>query len=45
MPYVLTLANKATKGRSSTWMNQATKGRSGTWWERVEGVGMRRGTW
>lgn len=45
MPYVFTLANKATKGWSSTWMNQATKGRSGTWWERVEGVGMRRGTW
>lgn len=44
MPVLLSVANRATKGRSSTWMNQATKGRSETWFERVEGLGMRRGT-
>jgi hypothetical protein len=31
----MSLANKATKGRSKTWMDTATK----------ERVGMRRGTW
>ena len=41
----MSLTNKATKGRSKTWMDAATKGRSGSWFERVEGVGMRRGTW
>jgi hypothetical protein len=45
MPLVVSLADRATKGRSNTWMDTVTKGRSGTWFEKVEEVGMRRGTW